>query len=109
VQQVVHWGALLLVIHLLFFPDVQHFLCAEDDGFVIIYLVGLASITAGVYLDWKMGLFGLFLIFSGVVLAYLDDNALLIAVGSVATMAVVATAIAWIRFNQGLESRRGCS
>jgi hypothetical protein len=106
-RQIFHWAALLLVIHLLFLPDVQHFLRAEDDGFVIVYLVGLASIMAGIYLDWKMGLFGLFLIFSGVIIAFLDDNALLIAVGGLATMAVIVTAFAWIRFHQRLESAGG--
>ncbi len=103
-RQVLHWGALLLVIRLLFLGDVQHFLRAEDDGFVIIYLVGLTSLLAGIYLDWKMALFGLFLIYSGVVIAFLDDNALLIAVGGAALMAVIVTAFVWIRYNQRLES-----
>jgi hypothetical protein len=103
-RQVLHWGALLLVIRLLFLGDVQHFLRAEDDGFVIIYLVGLTSLLGGIYLDWKMALFGLFLIFSGVVIAFLDDNALLIAVGGTALMAVMVTAFVWIRYNLRLES-----
>lgn len=103
-RQIVHWGALLVVIHLLFLSDVQHFLRAEDDGFVIIYLVGLTSILGGIYLDWKMALFGLFLIFSGVVIAFLDDNALLIVVGGTATMAVIATAFAWMKFHRHNES-----
>ena len=103
-RQVLHWGALLVVIHLLFLGDVQHFLRAEDDGFVIIYLVGLTSLLGGIYLDWKMALFGLFLIFSGVVIAFLDDNALLIAVGGTALMAVIVTAFVWIRYNQRIES-----
>ncbi|MCG6943201.1 MAG: hypothetical protein LJE69_18370 [Thiohalocapsa sp.] len=99
-QQVIHWGALLLVIHLLFQTDVQHFLRAETDGFVIVYLLGLSGLLSGLYLDWKMAVFGLFLIFSGVFIAYLDDNALLFAIGGIATMAVVGTAIAWIKFHQ---------
>ena len=103
-RQVLQWGALLLVIRLLFLGDVQHFLRAEDDGFVIIYLVGLTSLLAGIYLDWKMALFGLFLIYSGVVIAFLDDNALLIAVGGAALMAVMVTAFVWIRYNQRIDS-----
>jgi hypothetical protein len=63
-RQVAHWGALLVVIHLLFEVDVQHFLRSETDGFIIVYLLGLASILSGLYLDWKMAVFGLFLIFS---------------------------------------------
>jgi hypothetical protein len=105
-RQVVHWGALLVVIHLLFEADVQHFLRSETDGFIIIYLLGLASILSGLYLDWKMAVFGLFLIFSGVVIAYLDENALLLAIGGIATMAVIGTVFAWIKFHQHHESNQ---
>lgn len=97
-KQVLHWGALLLVIRLLFLTDVQHFLRAEDDGFVIVYLVGLTSILAGIYLDWKMAIFGLFLISSGVVIAFLDDNVLLLTLGGMGLAAVIVTALLWIRF-----------
>ncbi|MBK1724020.1 hypothetical protein [Thiocystis violacea] len=106
VRQVLHWGTLLLVIRWLFMSDVQHFLRAEDDGFVIIYLVGLTSLLAGIYLDWKMALFGLFLIFSGVVIAFLDDNAPLIAVGGTALMAVMITAFVWIKYHQQVDTKR---
>lgn len=106
-RHVLHWGALLIVIRLLFLSDVQHFLRAEDDGFVIIYLFGLSSILAGAYLDWKMALFGLFLIFSGVSIAFLDDNALLLVVGGIATMAVMLTAFVWIRYHQHDEPGKG--
>jgi len=106
-RQLVHWGALLLVIHLLFQSDVQHFLKAETDGFVIIYILGLASILSGLYLDWKMAVFGLFLIFSGVIIAFLDDNALLIVIGGTATMAVIATAFIWIKHHQNTDAQGG--
>ncbi|EXJ15376.1 hypothetical protein [Imhoffiella purpurea] len=104
-KQTAHWGSLLIVIHLLFQSDVQHFLRAETDGFVIVYILGLASILSGIYLDWKMAVFGLFLIFSGVVIAFLDDNALLIAIGGTATLAVIGTAFAWIKHHQHSESQ----
>ncbi|MBK1720724.1 hypothetical protein [Thiocystis violacea] len=91
IQLLLHWGSLMLVISLLFMADVQHFLRAEDDGFVIIYLAGLTSMLAGIYLDWKMAVFGLFLLLSGVGIAFLDDNALLIALSTGAVMAVIIT------------------
>jgi hypothetical protein len=80
---------------------------AETDGFVIIYILGLAGILSGLYLDWKMAVFGLFLIFSGVVIAFLDNNALLLAVGGTATLAVIVTAFVWIRYQQREESQAG--
>jgi hypothetical protein len=97
IQQVLHWCALLLVIHLLFMQDVQHLLQAETDGFVIIYLVGLTSLLAGIYLDWKMAVFGFFLIVSGVVIAFLDDNALLIALSTFGMMALAVSVLLLIK------------
>ena len=104
-RQVMHWGSLLIVIHLLFQSDVQHFLKAQTDGFVIIYILGLGGILSGLYLDWKMAVFGLFLIFSGVFIAFLDDNALMIVVSGIATLAVIVTALVWISHHMRSESR----
>ena len=78
-KQVLHWGALVLVIRLLYAHNVQDFLNDEQDGFVTIYVIGLAAILSGIYLDWKMALFGLFLLLSGVAMAWVDDNAMLIS------------------------------
>ena len=104
-RQVLHWASLLLVIHLLFQSDVQHFLKAQTDGFVIIYILGLGAILSGLYLDWKMAVFGLFLIFSGVFIAFLDDNALMIVISGTATMAVIVTAFIWIRYQESREAQ----
>ncbi len=101
IQQVLHWGALLLVIHLLFMADVQHLLQAETDGFVIIYLVGLTSLLAGIYLDWKMAVFGFFLIVSGVIIAFLDDNALLIALSTFGMFALAVSTLILVKHQHG--------
>lgn len=92
-RQIIHWGALLVVIHLLFQADVQHFLRAETDGFVIVYLLGLAGLLSGLYLDWKMALFGLFLLLSGVLMAQLEDNAMLLTVLALVGLAGVAVSL----------------
>jgi hypothetical protein len=59
-RQVLHWGALVLVIQLLFAHAVQDFLNDQQDAFVSVYLIGLAALLS-LYLDWKMALFGVFL------------------------------------------------
>jgi hypothetical protein len=92
-KQALHWGALLLVLYLLFLPDVEQFLTAESHGFVVIFLLGLTALLSGIYLDWKMALFGLFLIGTGVGIAYLQDNAMLITVGGVALFAILVTVL----------------
>lgn len=93
-RQVLHWGALILVIRLLYVQYVQDFLNDEQDSFVVMYMVGLAAVLSGIYLDWKMALFGLFLLLSAVAMAWLEDNAmLLLVIGLVALGAVVISLV----------------
>ncbi len=93
-RQVLHWGTVILVIRLLYAHNVQDFLNDEQDSFVIIYIVGLAAVLSGIYLDWKMALFGIFLLLSAVGMAWLEDNVvLLLAVALVALAAAVVTLI----------------
>ncbi len=89
-KQVLHWGALVLVIRLLYTHNLQDFLNDNQDGFVTIYMIGLASVLSGIYLDWRMALFGLFLLLSGVGMAWIDNNAMLITlIGGAAAVGVV--------------------
>lgn len=104
-QQLVHWGILLIVIDVLLLPTTQFLLQAETDGCVIMYLLGAAGLLSGLYLDWKMGVFGLFLIFSGVLIAVLNDDAMLIAVGATATLAAILTSFMWMKHERRLRSR----
>jgi hypothetical protein len=80
-EQVLHWGALSVVIYLLFLEPMQQFLNAESHGFVTAYMVGLAAILSGIYLDWKMAIFGAFIVGSAVAIGFLEDNAILIISG----------------------------
>ncbi len=86
-KQVLHWGALVLVIQLLYTHNLQAFLNDEQDGFVTIYVLGLTAILSGIYLDWRMALFGAFLLLSGFGMAWIDDNAM--AVSLIAAAAAI--------------------
>jgi hypothetical protein len=93
-KQVLHWGALVLVIQLLYTHNLQAFLNDEQDGFVTIYVLGLTAILSGIYLDWRMALFGIFLLLSGVGMAWIDDNAMLISlIAGAAAMAIGVTLV----------------
>jgi hypothetical protein len=92
-RQVFHWSALVLAIQLLYAHDVQDFLNNEQDGFVTMYLLGLTAVLSGIYLDWKMALFGLFLLLSGVLMAQLEDNAMLLTVLALVGLAGVAVSL----------------
>ena len=90
-EQVLHWGALMAVIYLLFLPDMQQFLNAESHGFVVAYMLGLAAILSGIYLDWKMALFRIFLVGSAVGIGFLDDNAMLLTLIGIGAAGIAIT------------------
>jgi hypothetical protein len=88
IKQVLHWGAVLVAVWLLFLPVLDAFLNDQAHSFVVVYVLGLAAVLDGVHWNWKMAVFGAFLIFSAIIMAFLQDAALAISV----TAAVVAVA-----------------
>jgi hypothetical protein len=90
-KQVLYWAAVLVSIDLLFRGDTPHFLNAESQGFIVAYILGLSALLSGIYIDWKMSIFGAFLIASTLGIAFLDDNAVLISVGGVAIAGIAIT------------------
>ncbi|MEA3638612.1 MAG: hypothetical protein VBE63_01555 [Lamprobacter sp.] len=92
-KQVLYWGAVLLVINLLFMGDTAHFLNAESQGFIVAYVLGLSALLSGIYIDWKMSLFGAFLIASTIGIAFLEDNALLISTVMAALAGIAITVV----------------
>lgn len=87
-KQVLYWAAVLAGIYLLFMGDTPHFLNAESQGFVVAYILGLSALLSGIYVDWKMSVFGAFLIASAIGIAFLDDNAVLISIGGIVVAAI---------------------
>jgi hypothetical protein len=95
-KQVLHWGAVLLVIRLLFLQVLDAFLSDQAHGFVVVYVFGLAAVLDGIHWNWKMAVFGAFLIFSAIVMAFFQDAALAISV--TAALVAVAVTFLWSRF-----------
>jgi hypothetical protein len=93
VRQVLHWVVLIVVIRLLFAHAVEEFLNDEQAAFVTIYVIGLAAVLSGIYIDWKMALFGAFLLLSGIAIAWLNDNWLLLVlvIGGVGVVGIAAS------------------
>lgn len=90
-KQVLHWGTLMAVTWLMFLPEMAAFMNSENHGFVVSYMLGLTAVLSGIYLEWKMSVFGAFLILSDIGIAYLSDNALLVALVGVALFGIVVT------------------
>ena len=82
----------MLVIRLLYTHNLQDFLNDNQDGFVTIYMIGLTAVLSGIYLDWRMALFGMYLLLSGVGMAWIDNNAMLISlIAAAAAVGIVVT------------------
>jgi hypothetical protein len=79
VRTVLHWGALFGVVQLLYLPQLTDVLSAEVTGLQIIFLLGLTAFLSGIHGVPRMAVIGLFLIASGIVVAFLDDAALMMA------------------------------
>lgn len=89
VKTLLHWGALLAVVLILFYvPQMIDVLNAELTGLQIIFLLGLTAFLAGIHGDWRMAVIGAFLVCGGVLIAFLDDAALMVSVIAVGLLIV---------------------
>ena len=68
----------------------RHFLDLQSDAFILIYLLGLTSVLSGIYLDWNMAGFGVFLIASAIVYGYVVDHlTILVSISGIAVASIV--------------------
>lgn len=98
VRTFLHWGALFAVIQILYLPQLKEVLNAELTGLQIIFLLGLTAFLSGVHGHFKMAVIGLFLIGSGIVVAFLDDAAVMM---SVIAVGVLIGSILWRKLAGG--------
>jgi hypothetical protein len=104
-QQVLHWGTLAIVVQLLFLTSMRHFLDLQSDAFILIYLLGLTSVLSGIYLDWNMAGFGVFLIASAIVYGYVVDHLkILVSISGIAVATIVLVFLLSAKFGQRRRS-----
>jgi hypothetical protein len=93
--QVFHWGAFLLAMRLLFLPTLQKNLTSELTGLILVYVLALSTFLAGVYINWRLAVVGVFLWACLVAIAVVElANALII----VLALVVIAGIWLWNRF-----------
>jgi hypothetical protein len=101
VTQVLHWGAFLLAMRLLFLPTLQKNLTSELTGLVLVYVLALSTFLAGIYINWRLAVVGVFLWASLVAIAFVElANALII----VLALLVIAGIWLWNRFEAQTQS-----
>jgi hypothetical protein len=99
VTQVLHWGAFLLAMRLLFLPVMQKNLDAEITGLILVYVLALSTFLAGIYINWRLCVVGGFLGIGVLAVAFVDQASALLTVLAVV---VVAAAWLWNHFRSGL-------
>ncbi|MCF1184059.1 hypothetical protein L0E83_11535 [Marichromatium gracile] len=81
IKQLLHWGALGGLLWLFYDHGIRDALSAEQYNLVQLYLLGLAALIAGLYLDTKMLFFGAFIACCAYLLADPANSAVLTSVG----------------------------
>ncbi|MFG1263100.1 MULTISPECIES: hypothetical protein [Xanthobacter] len=97
VTQLLHWGAFLAAMNLVFLPSVQAVADADSTSLIVLLLLALGSFVAGVHTQsWRMGLNGVFMALCVPAVAWLDQSALFVALVGAAAVAA-AGFILWAR------------
>jgi hypothetical protein len=89
--QALHWGAVLLAMHLLFVADVDGMMNADARALAALTVLALGTFTAGVHVAaWRIGLVGAVLALGVPAIAWLEQSALLVLLVAVVLVAVIA-------------------
>jgi hypothetical protein len=99
VTQALHWLAFILVMNMVFLPNVQRIFTAGSTGLAIFTLLALGTFTAGVHiLSWQVCLLGLIMAFGIPAIAWIENSALLLIL--VAAAVVGLGAVIWWHFRE---------
>lgn len=89
--QVLHWGAFLVAMSLVFLPSVQAVADADSTSLIVLLLLALGTFVAGVHTaSWRMGLNGVLMGLCVPAVAWLDQSALFVALTALVIVAVGA-------------------
>jgi hypothetical protein len=80
-RQILHWGIVIGLLWLLHAHGVRAALDDQKYLLILLYLLGLASLLAGLHMDWKFIFFGAFLAFCTYILAAPENVAILAPIG----------------------------
>jgi hypothetical protein len=89
-KQLAHWGAFLAAMILLHSHLVVDLVAGDPSVIVVLILLALATFLDGIYVDWRFCVVGLVLASGSLIVAWLDDWALVLTLGGVVVVAVGA-------------------
>jgi len=89
--QALHWGAVLVAMHLMFVADVSRMMNADASALAALTVLALGTFTAGVHIAaWRICLVGIVLALGVPAIAWLEQSALLLLLVVVALAAAIA-------------------
>jgi hypothetical protein len=89
--QVLHWGAVLLAIHLMFVADIGRMMNADASALAALTVLALGTFTAGVHVAaWRICLVGIVLALGVPAIAWLEQSALLLLLVVIVLVALIA-------------------
>jgi len=92
--QALHWGAVLLAMHLMYVADVSRMMNADAKALSALTVLALGTVTAGVHIaSWRICLVGIVLALGVPAIAWLEQSALLLLLVAVALVAIIAPLI----------------
>ncbi|MEW5420753.1 hypothetical protein [Amorphus sp. 3PC139-8] len=96
--QILHWGAFLTIMILLYLPTVQSDAASDITGLFVMLLLALGTFVAGVHtLSWRMALNGVILALFVPVVAWVDRLAFVLLFAAVAVLVIGLFAFLWHR------------
>jgi hypothetical protein len=93
--QALHWGAVMLAMHLALIADMERAMSAEASALVLLVILALGAATAGLHLRaWPIVIVGAVLAMGVPIFAWLEERTLLFALAAVGVTALAAMAVA---------------
>lgn len=87
-KQLAHWGAFFAAMVLLHSQLVVDLVAGDPSVIVVLILLALATFLDGIYVDWRFCVVGLVLASGSLIVAWLDDWALVLTLGGVLVVAI---------------------
>jgi hypothetical protein len=101
--QALHWAAFLFAMNLVLLPSVQRMLNSDATGLTLLMLLALGTFISGVHIaSWQICFIGFVMAIGVPGIAWLDQSALILALGMVVIVAIGA-ALLWRRWSVGRE------
>lgn len=92
--QLLHWGAVFLVIRLVYLPIVQQNLNLLITAMIIVLVLSLSTFLAGVYIGWRYCVVGVFLAASVVAASFVQEATMWMAFGAIT---LIVLSVLWAR------------